>query len=62
MMNKLEWIIALLGADDSKPIKSITRVQYLLYHMLRRYFPEDLDQFEFEATNFPEPMRKENES
>jgi len=52
-MNKIEWLFALLYANNSEPIQGITRFEKLLFYYLNKYkFVEDAKKFNFEAYRF----------
>lgn len=51
-MDKPEWIILMLAANNNEPIKGITRFEKLLFYTLSKYFKADLPAFGYEAYNF----------
>ena len=51
-MDKPEWIMLMLAANNNEPIKGITRFEKLLYFTLGKYFMEDLPIFGYEAYDF----------
>jgi len=53
ILNKIEWIIALLYADNCKPIYGITKFEKLLFYYLNKFsHTNDAKMFGFEPYRF----------
>ncbi len=53
MTNKIEWIIALLYADNCESVHGITKIEKLLFYFLNKFkYLEDAKSFGFEAYRF----------
>lgn len=53
MLKKIEWIIALLYANNNEPIKGITRLEKLLFFYLNKYMKNNyINNFNFEPYRF----------
>ena len=51
-MNKIEWLILLLQANDYEPIKGITKFEKLLFYYLKKQNMADIALFQFQPYNF----------
>lgn len=51
-MNKYEWIILMLHANNQETIYGITRFEKLLFYYLNLFMKNDLNEFNFKPYNF----------